>query len=650
MAVKMIMEVDASKAIRETKKAADAQGHLEKGAADAARAVDKASKDMIADAKAIERAYATAGSAVERSFGVVAAQGRQVGGRRGGRAVAPHIDAISYQTQQAVQAMTVRKAAAATAARNAGILADIQSQGELAKFGAKMKRQRFLGEQGPKDAMEVFGARMEADRARRAKNADTRQSMAGGAMAVGTAVVGLAQAADQQLTMYADRIVQAEDEMAGLYGVGPNTLNRSRIRTSAIWGSIGSGARLGEIGGLRGRMASAFGDMPADVSSAAENAALGFGKLGVENKTETALGLGALYQTFGKDLGGGAGAMKLLANRLALSADVGAFDPDSITPYLASMGQAFKGAGYKDTDMFASASLASKTGMSPESIGTGVRNLALLMMEKEGQGKFKRTGNFGTDMANVAAMESPELLETFGRDTFVVAKMFADNTDQLAVFIAGQEALTARMDTIGDKITQSMTDGAFIATELIRSARQVQENAPLIQMQDAELRDTVVDHELRKAGAAATSNPLTSWFDPVSVWLEGVDTAGTKWLANKLPEGWIGDDGGGDLKYAGEQFVKSGKFASGDNAMASYMSLQQSQGREAADEWINLRAKGGYTDLSAPEYGIYSQMRSSGDSAGAAKYLEEFGKAAAAITKAADNMATVQKDRNANVE
>jgi hypothetical protein len=510
-------------------------------------------------------------------------------------------------------------------------------QNDLSQRQARRAELDGLRSEGDK---EVFGARMEADRARKQKSLDRRNATAQGALAVGAAVAGVAYAADQKLTMYADKIVEVEDQLSGLYGVGDNAGNRRELRRSAISGSIGSGVSLEGIADLRGRMVSAFGDMPKDAAREAEQSALKFRKLGVQNSTDTALGLGALYGTFGDQLGGGGGAMRLLANRLQQSADVGAFDPDTVTPYLASMGQAFKGAGYKDTDMFAAAALASKTGMRAEAFTTGVRNLPLLMMEGKKKG-FKQTGDFATDVGQLSKMESPELLDLVGRDVFVVAKMFADNTSQLKTYIQQQEAITSKMDTLGTKIGTMMTDSAFNTVETIRSARQLQENAPSMQTEMPRLAETVSDMEIRKAGAALTSNPLTSWFDQPATWMEGaVSSAG----------GY--GKGKGELYAAGLNQMIASARESGDTLKGSYLSIMGGYdtgsyvtGKDGkkryttkadADEFIKMRTKGGYDDLSGNEYMQYMQMMAGGNEAGAKSFLEKEGKSSQVIDKFSD--------------
>src|SRR5690606_11390322 len=118
-----------------------------------------------------------------------------------------------------------------------------------------------------------------------------------------------------------------------------------------------------------------------------EQSAMKFGKIGVKDRTSTALGLGGLYGTFGEQLGGGQGAARILTNRLARSADVGNFDPDAVTPYLGMLGETFKASGYKDTDMFAGLTLASKSNMSAETFTTALRNLTLITMQLKAEGK-----------------------------------------------------------------------------------------------------------------------------------------------------------------------------------------------------------------------------------------------------------------------
>ncbi len=479
-----------------------------------------------------------------------------------------------------------------------------------------------------------FGNRLAKEKQAREKFRARRESTAQGALAVGAAVTGLAMAADQQLTEYADKIVNVEDTLAGMYGVGTNPEKRTELRRSAIATSIGSGMSLGDIADLRGRMESAFDEatIPMDAKREAESAAIKYRKLGVKDASSTALGLGALYTTYKDDLGGGAGAMRLLANRLQHSQDVGAFDPDQVTPYLAMVGQSFKGAGYKDTDMFASLALASKTGMRAEAFATGSRNLSLLMMEGEKKG-LKRTGDFATDVGQLTKLESPELLDIFGRDTFVIAKMFADNTALLKTYLGQQEAITSKMDTLGSKIATMMTDPAFVSAETIKSARQLQENAAVINSQDPALAGAVEDWELRKAGAEREIHPALSWFKKPAVWME---TMGSSMY--NATDGYLGWEGNSLRDTAARDMINA-KRESGEHTLADYYDLKYNPfgtqtftnadgkvvrtGEAEGKQFMDLR-NAGHDDLTASEFTQYLTMKNSGNR-GAEAFLADKG-------------------------
>jgi hypothetical protein len=150
--------------------------------------------------------------------------------------------------------------------------------------------------------------------------------------------------------------------------------------------SIGTGLSLTQIGEMQGRLSSTFGDMPADAREAAVQAAARLTKIGAKDITSSALGLGAGFMTYGKDLGGGGNAMRTLTNRLVRGADIGGFDVDRATPHLAEVLNAFKLAGYNDSEAIGAMSLVSKSGMPDESYMTGLRNIPLMLMKAEARG------------------------------------------------------------------------------------------------------------------------------------------------------------------------------------------------------------------------------------------------------------------------
>ncbi|HEV7301610.1 MAG TPA: hypothetical protein VGN72_19755 [Tepidisphaeraceae bacterium] len=693
--VKLIVDADTSKGVSEfakmtaeerkaalefaklTRDARAAELQMEKLAAAgtrAGRAQVSASQRLVGGIQA--RTRGDAGMALTQAQRQALRTGQGYTGNDRAVAIARQFQARELRDQRAFQQFITKRNAGwsavdldRTAVLGAGgrngyntgnLVADIGSDAEHYAELDRKRKARIA--QGKANDLDVFGSRMEADRVAKQKFLERRQSVATGALAVGAAVGGMAEAADQKLTAYADKIVQAEDQMAGLYGVGDNPATRRQLRRGAIATSIGAGMSLEDVADLRGRMESAFDEasMPASAKREAESAAIKYRKLGVRDSTSTALGLGALYSTYGDDLGGGGGAMRLLANRLQHSADVGAFDPDQVTPYLAMMGQAYKGAGYRDTDMFASAALASKTGMRAEAFSTGVRNLPLLMMEGKKKG-FQQTGDFAADVGQLAKMESPELLDLVGRDVFVVAKMFADNTALLKTYIAAQQQITAQQDTLGAKIGQMMTDRAFNTAETIKSARQVQENAPLIQSELPGMSEAITEFEIRKAGRAATSNPLFSWLDKPAVWMGAA--------ANSLYEATDGHLGYDDTRdrRSGLTHMIAGAIDSGDKLKAGYLTLmggedtgsyftrsdgkRQYTSRRDADDWIEMRTKGGYDDLSANEYTQYRQMQAAGNGGEAKAFLEQVGKSLSAaadkLSAVADRMNGEDRDRAA---
>jgi len=480
----------------------------------------------------------------------------------------------------------------------------------------------------------AFGAKADAMRWHQENRRQLRESIATGAMAVGAAVGGIAAMAGEELNRHANVIVEAERSMATVYGVGANPARRTAIRGEILSGSISSGLTLGNIAELRGRMESAFEDMPDDARRAAERAAIQYARVGVTDSTQTALGLGAAYQFYGRDLGGGARAMNTLANRLAHAADVGAFDPNQVTPYLADVLGTFSALEYSDSEAFAALATASKSGMRAEKFSTALRNIPLTLTDAASRGQFQRTGSFSGDMQALSTKTDAELLKIVGRDAFPVVALMKTQMAQLQAYTAQMRLLGPDSGVLSRKIGVGLANDRMAMTaSTIMSAQQLQANAPLIQMEDPLLGKAVEEWSLRTAGAAREIHPMFSWFAKPAAWME---TAG-QLTGNYSP-----------LRDAGVRELINARRKEGENFTADYLSLRYNPDRdmhytgkdgrrimagEEQAEQLRSFYKQGYTDLSAGELMQYLQIQSAGGDA--TGFLDAKGRPKAGTAKSA---------------
>lgn len=467
-------------------------------------------------------------------------------------------------------------------------------------------------------------AAIQAGRVRRRQQ--VRGEIAQGALAVGAAVGMVAQSASQELDRYADQIVQFETTMSPLYGVGSNMNRRRQIRQGTLSQAGGFGIPLDQVAQMRFTMESAASDLEPDVKAAIERAAVDFNKLQGSDMSRTALAFVGARQLASKELEAGAAGMKQLANKLGFAADVGAFEVEQVTPYISMSLAGMQGGGYGLDETLAAMAVVSKTGMRPETYATGLRNIGLLgSMAEEKLGRALPT-DLGARMAELAKLETPELVDVVGRDPFVVAKVLGEQSELLTQYTRQLRGTSSRGSFVGAKLATAYADPMHATAEAIRSAKVTQETAPAFHMEKPWLSGAVEEWELRKAGADMTTSPMMSAFKMPAVWME---TAMMK-LSNGAPKI-------GTFLEAGVKKAVADARDSGNRELEGYLSLrygalnenyytdaagEKSYTTEAdAEEFLRLRSKG--YDLNSGQFTEFKSIDAKSKAQGLA-YLGKF--------------------------
>jgi len=454
---------------------------------------------------------------------------------------------------------------------------------------------------------------------------ELRNRVATGAMYVGTALTGLAYAAEQELNRYGDTIVGFEDQMAPLYGVGGNMRNRPRLRRDVLAASTGYGISSEQIAGMKFNLQSAAADLPAQTQAAIEQTSLQFYQLQRTNMQEMSKAMVGMLQVAGPDVAPGAAGVRQLASKLGAAADIGSFEIEQYAPYLASTLGAFKATGFSQDDAFAAMAAASKLGMRPEATTTALRNLPLLMTEAR-----KKTGqdlpkDFGAAMSVISGMENPELLELVGRDAFVLAKAFGQNRDafnQSRKFIS---SFGPGSDFVGGKLAQAWQDPMYATSQIISSARQGVANAPIQNVEDARLSGPLEEWELRKLGAAREVHPALSWLGHLGVWAESVAPHSDK--SNSYLGAGV-RTAAGDARAAGNTFLADYlelKFGQESGSYYSAGGQKRFTTKDDAETFRRMRAEMGFGDLSGGEFREYLRLQSA-DPTAADAYLHKVGR------------------------
>lgn len=474
--------------------------------------------------------------------------------------------------------------------------------------------------------------RIEWRRAKSEKFLENRQKVAQATLGVGAALTGVAEFASQELDRYGDEILRTETMLRPLYGVGDNMKRRGRIRQDVLASAGGLGIDPAQIAAGRFNLQSAASDLSPDVQRAIESSTIKLYKLQGSDMSATGAAMVAAVQLVGSEVARGAAGVKELENKLAFAADVGAFEIDQFAPYQAGVLGAFKGMGYTHEDAFAASAVASKSGQRPEAWSTAVRNLPLLMSEAQKKLGKPLSKDFGTAMGEISQLQSPELLEMVGRDTFVAAKILSEKNDLLRKYTEELKKITGSMDLIGSKLSTAWQDPTHATAEIVASARVQRQNAPATKAEMPWMADQMSDWEIRSAGAAGTGSPLWSWFDKPSVWME---TA-------------LDRRNGGNLKAGVEKMISDAQQA-GDDTKAGYLKLKYGQttetmagmrwsNEEDAKDWIAKRQTT-HSDLSAGEYLEYRRRKAFAPSdamAGGFKSLPELQQKTDAAYRAAE--------------
>lgn len=477
------------------------------------------------------------------------------------------------------------------------------------------------GKVSPDDMRNMVASRS----AQMRRQSQFNQSAATGILGVGVAAVGYANKIDQELSRYADEISGFSRQMAPLAGVGDNQERRRQISQEVLAYSGGLGVDRGEVIAARTNIEASASDLPAAVRDALLKGAASFYKLQGSDMRLTGSALNSSVQLVGKELAPGAKGVQEMTNKLAYAADVGSFNVDEVTPYLGGVLSSFKGMGYKHEDALASLIIGSKSGARPEQYSTAIRNLPLLMSEGEKKLGHKLSPDFGTAMGQLGQLKSTELLDLVGRDTFAAAKAIADNADEFKRHSEALKKLTGNMDVIGGKLAKAWADPGYAAGQYIDSARQLQQNAPIIQAEQMPwMTQAATNFEVTKAGAALNSNPLLSWFDKPAAWIEA---AGGAMGFSDLP-----------LKRVGLEKMISDYKQSGQTTAAA--TLELTHGETLDTYWKDKKGKKHYSDesdaravaalaakgtvLSAGQYEKYEELKDWQGEGAANKYLAGF--------------------------
>ena len=629
--------------VLEAQEAAAVQGVLK---------VVNAQKQMEGGLKAIGSAGATMERQVVGSFNKIDSTMRQgmrefenrrkMMERREGRYLAParlagaditDADSIVAARKMMADQIRARRAEAAKASK-LGMMADgsltsmdaTLGRGQAALDASKARKAAAAEQTALQNEIDLnnFTGRMDQQRANKAKFLERRQKVAQGALMVGAAVAGVAHEAEQQLNQMADTIVRTEDMLTPLYGVGANMGRRTAIRKDIFTKSAGLGIDADKLTKLQFTRQSAASDLAPEVGAAMDETAVRLFKLQGSDMTQSVMSMVGAVQILKGEIASGPKGIRELENKLAYAADVGAFEIDQITPYQSMVLGSFQSMGFKHEDAYASMAMASKLGMRPESYMTGLRNLPLVMSHAEKKLGHKLEGSFGEQMGQIAGMESPEMLSLVGKDPFIFAKYLSENTDLLQQYTNELKKITGDMDIIGAKLSQAYTDPTRVAAEVIKSAKQIQENAPATASQG--VLDDVEEHELRKAGASQMPWYLKYTATP-KVWLNTVMDLGEE-SGNK-----VGSDLETGVRMAANDSERSGNITQAGHlrlkyGLAAQSSVTDAQGKRRytgaaeAQEFVKMRQT--YTDLNDAEYRQWKTYTSTNPTE-AANYLGRVG-------------------------
>lgn len=368
--------------------------------------------------------------------------------------------------------------------------------------------------------------------------------------------VGIVAQVGQQEATLGQALVGTEKTLAPVYGVGENAARRGAIRRDVFSKSTANGLSVDSVAETIGRLQAIAADLPKETQGEILRQSLGSSSIGVKDISGFALGLNALQRTFAPDSKDPA-RTRQLSNKWFNAADRGGVDVDSFTPYLSSIAQASKVAGYGEDDMFSLTEVTSKAAMRDENLAMSIRNMPLKMVDATRLGKTRRTGSMFGDLEQVQKMSAEEQLDIFSLETITGAKFVMENMNGLKAARAASATTTGDVSVIDQKRAAALSDPVAMSSRLIGAANQVSANAPAAAAEDPVLRERMQAKAIADAGVDSALPDQSEWTKTgFKVLTDTVRLGRSAMKSMGLPDLTAGTLAGGMADFAENQGVR----------------------------------------------------------------------------------------------
>ncbi|MEM9753121.1 MAG: hypothetical protein AAF916_07020 [Planctomycetota bacterium] len=440
---------------------------------------------------------------------------------------------------------------------------------------------------------------------------------------------GLAARYDQDVELYGSALRASSDYINPLAGVDNNAIRRAALRREVQERAVSTGIGAQQIAGARFTLESAAADLPPAVRERMLQAAIEYNQLQQSDMGTIVGAVNSAYQLVGKQYGGGERAVRTITNKMAYAADVGAFEVDQMAPYQSMVLSSFSNLGFTPDEALSAMALASRSGMRPETLMTGVRNLPMVATLGQKKG-FDKADTFEGLLQQFSEMPAEDVLEVTGRDPYAALSFLVENRDKFGAILKTMQAINAESDVLGKKLAKFQADPAYMPDRVNRSAEELADQAPSRVMDEsARVRDAVTSAKIIEAGRKLETTMLTSLFTHIGAKLEQAN--------NEIYQA----SGDRAKMYQGEYFKRGietliadaspkvrpdGSIDPGDQALAGYLRLHfEDNDPKGSAEFLRLRAAGN-TDLTGGEFREYQRLKQNGTAEQADAYLQRHGR------------------------